>query len=156
MIYKQGGSMNRRGFTLLELMIVIIIIGILATVGIMQYSATIEKSRSAEAREIIGNLRQICAAKWMETQSTVDCNDTNLGLSTATGIANSNVCNGKYWFWYTATPAAPNVMSLIATRCDNTTGSAGKSPAFVGTVGKLTLVSNYSNGSESWITTQPY
>lgn len=53
--------MQRRvGFTLLEMMIVIVIIGILATVGLAGYTKTIEKSRSQEA---IANLRLIRAGE---------------------------------------------------------------------------------------------
>ena len=55
----------KRGFTLLELMVVIIILGVLATLGVMQYQAAIEKSRGAEARQVIGQLRSQCAAYYM-------------------------------------------------------------------------------------------
>jgi len=47
----------KRGFTLLELIIVIIIIGVLATLGFTQYTKVMEKGRAAEARVILGTLR---------------------------------------------------------------------------------------------------
>jgi len=42
--------MTRKGFTLLELIVVIIILGILASLGFSQYIKMVEKGRSAEAR----------------------------------------------------------------------------------------------------------
>ncbi|MBL7151163.1 MAG: prepilin-type N-terminal cleavage/methylation domain-containing protein, partial [Candidatus Omnitrophica bacterium] len=46
----------QRAFTLVELLIVVIIIGILASIGIVQYGTVIEKSRSAEAYSVLANI----------------------------------------------------------------------------------------------------
>jgi prepilin-type N-terminal cleavage/methylation domain-containing protein len=48
----------KKGFTLLELIIVIIIVSILAALGFVQFFKVIERSRGVEAKSILGNLRQ--------------------------------------------------------------------------------------------------
>ena len=47
----------RHAFTLVELIIVVIIIGILASIAIPQFSKTMERSRIAEASAVLGALR---------------------------------------------------------------------------------------------------
>ena len=47
----------RKGFTLLELVVVVIILGILATLGFTQYTKMVEKGRTAEAKMILGQIR---------------------------------------------------------------------------------------------------
>lgn len=49
--------MRKKGFTLLEVLVVIIIIGILAALALPQYMKTIRKARIAEATSNIGSIR---------------------------------------------------------------------------------------------------
>ena len=49
--------MNRKGFTLVEVLIVVIIIGILAAIGVPQFANSIEKAKGGEARAGLGHLQ---------------------------------------------------------------------------------------------------
>ena len=51
--------MAKKGFTLLELLIVIVIIGILASIGIPRYFDAIENARGAEAKGTLGEIYKI-------------------------------------------------------------------------------------------------
>ncbi|MDO8602954.1 MAG: prepilin-type N-terminal cleavage/methylation domain-containing protein [Candidatus Omnitrophota bacterium] len=49
--------MNKKGFTLVEVLIVVIIIGILSAIGIPQFAASIEKAKGGEARAGLGHIQ---------------------------------------------------------------------------------------------------
>ncbi|MFH1479613.1 MAG: prepilin-type N-terminal cleavage/methylation domain-containing protein [Candidatus Omnitrophota bacterium] len=76
--------MSKKGFTLLELLVVVIIIGILASMVGPQYSKAVEKSRWAEAVTNIGTLRGAVDRHWYETgtieedPSKLDVDNPNL------------------------------------------------------------------------------
>lgn len=144
----------KKGFTLLELMVVIIIIGVLATLGVMQYQSAIERARGAEARQVIGQLRTQCAAYYMQDPAGVgtgDCNDDNLGIGTEIPGPGTANCGGTHFFAYSSSPAAPDGVVLTADRCT----SGGKNPDRA-TGGQLTLTIDYALGTDVWTTTAGY
>jgi prepilin-type N-terminal cleavage/methylation domain-containing protein len=59
--------MNKKGFTLVELMIVLAILGLLAGIGVPQYMKTLENSREATDKANIGRLQSAVDAFNAET-----------------------------------------------------------------------------------------
>jgi len=71
---KKGGEkmkFKRRGFTLIELIVVIIIVGILASVAIPMMRGNIEKAKKSEAQAIMGTIRVAQKAYYAENQTTL-------------------------------------------------------------------------------------
>jgi len=107
----------KKGFTLLELIVVIIIIGILATLGFAQYSKTLEKGRSAEAKLMLGQLRKAEEAYYLENAAYAT-DVTLLAVNAPTG------CTSTHYFSYTASGTTIDAGIGTALRCT----TAGKTP----------------------------
>ncbi len=103
----------RKGFTLIELIVVIIIVGILAMIGFSQYSKVVEKGRTAEAKSVLGSLRTAEAAYSLENGSYT-ATIANLPVEAPTA------CTTTHYFSYTANAAG----LLTAARCT----AGGKTP----------------------------
>ena len=103
----------KKGFTLLELIVVIIILGILATLGFTQYTKMVEKGRTAEAKAILGQLRSAQVAYYQEN-GAYGAGVGNLIVDAPTAAT------GTHYFIY----STANTGASQAVRC--TTG--GKSP----------------------------
>ncbi len=116
----------KKGFTLLELIVVIIILGILATLGFSQYMKMVEKGRSAEARMVLGQIRTAQETYKLEQGSYASA----LGDLPVEAPA---TCTTTHYFSY----AAGSTIGT-ATRCT----SGGKTPQ--GSAYSITL--NYSSG----------
>jgi prepilin-type N-terminal cleavage/methylation domain-containing protein len=112
----------KKGFTLLELIVVIVILGILATLGFTQYTKMVEKGRTAEARVTLGQIRTAQAAYYQE-YSAYSATLGNLAVSPVTA------CTGTNYFSYTC-----DATTATATRCT----SGGKAPD-AGTAYSVTL-----------------
>lgn len=140
----------KRGFTLLELMIVIIIIGVLATLGVMQYQSIIERSRGGEARQVLGALRSGCAGIYMQDNSGTNCTAGNLRIGTLVDMIPS-ACRGTHFFSYAVTPVGTGA-TFTALRC---TGTAGKNPGAASAL-NLVLSTNYGTGGDTWTSTGGY
>ncbi len=66
-----------KSFTLLELVVVIVILGVLATLGFTQYGRMVEKSRGAEARMIIGDMRKLAYSYWLANGTLIGMVDSD-------------------------------------------------------------------------------
>ncbi len=135
----------KKGFTLLELIVVIIIIGILATLGVTQYGKVIEKMRGAEAKTILGSIRSNAAAIYMQyNNDCTTCTAANLSVST-TPPDYPSACATTHYFSYAVTAAATGI-TTVATRCTGATGKPPGGPAD----NSITLLSNFSTGADTW------
>lgn len=132
---------KERGFTLIELIIVLIIVAVLGTLGLTQYSGLVERARGAEAKNILGSLRKMCAAYYME-RATIPAS-VDVGIGSANDQTPS-ACRVSHYFNYAVSGVSPAV-TITATRC----AAGGKDPQRPGSL-TLTLDSNLNNGVDTW------
>ena len=137
----------KKGFTLLELIVVVIIIGILSTLGLTQYGRAVERSRGAEAKVILGTIRGQAAAHYLQYNSltTAPAFDATLAGIGAGADQIPSVCTASHYFSYAIATTA-TTLTGTATRC-GATGRGGLSPASTRT---LTLVTTYPAGTDVW------
>ncbi len=97
----------QRGFTLLELIVVIIIIGILATLGIIQYNGVIENAKRAEAWVLLGAVRKAQTAYYLENGYYLNVGGDN-ALLAQLGLDRS-LLNSRYYKNLTVYGCNPDV-----------------------------------------------
>jgi len=75
--FNMGISLKKRGFTLLEITIVIIIIGVLASLAMPRYFYLVEYSRSVEAMTILSVWRKAIERCYHQTRTYSKCASFN-------------------------------------------------------------------------------
>jgi prepilin-type N-terminal cleavage/methylation domain-containing protein len=113
--FNSSKAKTEQAFTLVELIIVVIIVGILASLGLTQYNMTVEKSRTAEAKVRVGVMRNLAYEYYLEkgTLATITNADVD-GTS----------CSSNSYYSYGVYGAASVSVRLDAYRCT----SGGKQP----------------------------
>lgn len=130
----------QKGFTLIELMIVIAIIGILAAVAIPAYQDYIARSQMAEAMSLTGGLKADVSAYYSQN-GTCPSNTSATGTTTG-GIPLDTTITGNYVQKVTAKGSAPNCAIEATMKTTNiSSGISGKT---------LTLTMTPTGGSFKW------
>ena len=109
----------------MELIIVIIIVGILATVGLNQYTKMVDRGRQSEAITILGNIRKNIKFFYLQNGKVDGITNTDIDIGTSSGQIPS-ACDTSHYFsygiYYVST--ASQKVEIRANRCT----SGGKAP----------------------------
>jgi type IV pilus assembly protein PilE len=108
-ILPRRASSLQKGFTLIELMIVIVIVAILMGIAIPAYSDQVRKSRRAQAKADL--LAATQAAERMFTNNNSYASFTLAGGATTQDV----VISGRTWYIITLTGLAAGTFTLTAT-----------------------------------------
>ena len=132
----------QKGFTLIELMIVIAIIGILAAIAIPAYQDYIARAQASEALNLASGLKTSVADIYGQTGA---CPANNAAAAaTAAGMPLDTTITGKYVAKVTAAAGAAGICTITA-QFVNSTGvnAALKNNTIV-------LSGNFNGGSAAW------
>jgi prepilin-type N-terminal cleavage/methylation domain-containing protein len=117
---------NRKGFTLVELLVVVLIIGILAAIGIPQYFKAVERSRVSEATQTFTSIKSAEERFLMRTSNYTDnFSDFDIEYKSGASVCSGSTCNLKYFnITLSIAGTAPNqTFNIVAARTSPKYGS---------------------------------
>lgn len=128
----------RRGFTIVELLIVIVVIGILAAITIVAFSGVQDRARSAEVISLFRNYRDTIVAWSIENGGQFPAPNTGATCLGPAASFPSNACGDAPWWYAPASYDASFNQQLAAKGAPLKLGYWGGSP-----VGVVWYHSNY-------------
>ena len=128
---------NHEGFTLVEILIVVVIIGILATIAIPAYFSYVEKGYASDAKVQIKNVAQAAEIYYQENQEWAE-----IEIMREEGFLDLKTSTLNKWEFETSWPEIDNGIltggQIIATSTSEMAGGEGHSITFDWELGKYT------------------
>lgn len=113
----KGATITTKGFTLMELLVVVLIISILAGIALPEYTKAVEKSRSSEAFTLLANL--VNAEKLYKLSTggfTGDLNQLDLELPNISAADASKFSTSDWEFTVSVHPLYTSTFTAFAAR----------------------------------------
>lgn len=101
------------GFTLVELMITVVIIGILATIAVPLYMRSVERSQCAQAIQVLKTMRNAALSFYNENETFAGMSEPNLEDQVGANFYSDG--SNPNWS-YAITAATATQLTLTATR----------------------------------------
>jgi len=139
---------NQRGFTLVELMIVVIIVGILAAVAIPMYQGATERAKASEAVAALGTIRGAMRVYFAEHGTYVNANFTDGDQVTNGGVLDVSDTDllGRYFSTECYTFDGDAGAAAFTIECDGANSTAGNAAEVADIVRTINESGDITNG----------
>ncbi len=141
-----------RGFTLIELMMVVAIVGVLAILGAVGYRRIINTARSAEPKQVLGSIRIAQEARKAETGSYASPS------SSLTSYCPSNGTTARKHGWNPACGNGANTWALLPVKVDGPVyygyASVAGLPGVAPTVPTMAVIGWPTTSTSDWFVAQ--